>query len=129
MALMRAAKKQNNIVAASIFVNPAQFAPHEDFDRYPRTLEKDLQLLQAEGVDWVFVPEKEEMYPPGYKTYVEVFVLQAVSNTTRCKTSTKPPKKEQPVRDSFEELPLVRWWLHSPDSFSGDKAVQHCATS
>jgi pantoate--beta-alanine ligase len=60
----------------SIFVNPTQFGPEEDFQEYPRDLERDTALLNDLGVDYVFVPENQEVYPEGFKTYVEVADLQ-----------------------------------------------------
>ena len=62
LSLVRAAKAKSDVVAVSIFVNPKQFGPNEDFARYPRTLEKDCELLAREGVDVVFAPSAEEMY-------------------------------------------------------------------
>lgn len=72
LSLVRAAKSQSDVVAVSIFVNPLQFGPTEDFAKYPRTLDRDVALLQQLGVDLVFVPSVAEMYPPGAKTHVEV---------------------------------------------------------
>lgn len=72
LSLVRLARNECDTVAVSIFVNPTQFGPHEDLDRYPRNLERDFQLLQAHGVDLVFVPDVAEIYPDGYSTYVEV---------------------------------------------------------
>lgn len=72
LSLIRAAKAKADVVAASIFVNPTQFGPNEDFTRYPRNLEKDLALLEREGVDLVFVPSIEEMYPQQSVTWVTV---------------------------------------------------------
>jgi pantoate--beta-alanine ligase len=72
IALVRRARSVADSVAASIFVNPTQFGPNEDLDRYPRTLEADLAALDAEKVDAVFVPSVEEMYPAGFCTYVVV---------------------------------------------------------
>ena len=63
LSLVRAAKAKCDVVALSIFVNPAQFGPQEDFTRYPRDLKKDCELLEREGVDIVFAPSVEEMYP------------------------------------------------------------------
>ena len=71
-SLMRAASKQNGAAVASIFVNPVQFAPHEDFDKYPRTWDADLALCTNCGVVAVYAPQKEALYPPGYATYVNV---------------------------------------------------------
>ena len=64
VALVRRARAENDGVAASIFVNPAQFAPNEDFSAYPRDLERDLAMLDAAGCDLVFHPSPDEMYPP-----------------------------------------------------------------
>jgi len=72
LSLVRAAKASCGAVAASIFVNPTQFGPNEDFAKYPRTFEADCKLLEAEGVDVVFAPTPEEMYPAGAVTFVEV---------------------------------------------------------
>lgn len=63
LALVRQAKATGRPVVASIFVNRLQFAPHEDFDRYPRTLPRDAELLQSAGCDLVFAPDEREMYP------------------------------------------------------------------
>ncbi|MFB3896923.1 MAG: pantoate--beta-alanine ligase [bacterium] len=70
--LMRAAKQQCDLVVVSIYVNPTQFGPNEDFSKYPRDLERDFMLAEEVGVDTVFVPSDKEMYPEGYKTYVQV---------------------------------------------------------
>ena len=72
LALIRRARAENGFVAVSIFVNPTQFGPNEDFGRYPRDLPRDLELCRGAGVDLVFAPEAAEMYPPGFQTYVEV---------------------------------------------------------
>ncbi|HZC67158.1 MAG TPA: pantoate--beta-alanine ligase, partial [Nitrospirales bacterium] len=71
-SLIRAARLACDAVAVSIFVNPLQFGPLEDFDRYPRSLAQDLRLCQAAGVDTVFLPRAQEMYPPGFETAVSV---------------------------------------------------------
>ena len=73
LSLMRAARKECDRVIASIFVNPLQFAPHEDFGKYPRTFQKDLELMSEEGVDAVFYPNEKEMYPEGRESVTKVF--------------------------------------------------------
>ena len=72
ISLVRAARAACDAVVASIFVNPTQFGPNEDFSRYPRTFEADCDLLRAEGVEVLFAPATAEMYPPGATTVVEV---------------------------------------------------------
>ena len=72
ISLVRAARQQCDAVAVSIFVNPTQFGPKEDFSKYPRTFERDRELLEAEGVAILFAPSTEEMYPPGTTTFVTV---------------------------------------------------------
>ncbi len=77
LALVRRIKELSDRVVVSIFVNPIQFAPGEDYQRYPRDLERDKALLEKEGVDVLFSPKVEEMYPPGFQTYVEVKELSS----------------------------------------------------
>jgi pantoate--beta-alanine ligase len=72
LSLFRAARAENEVVVASLFVNPAQFGAGEDLDRYPRDEERDARLAEDEGVDILYVPAAEEIYPPGFQTWVEV---------------------------------------------------------
>ncbi len=72
ISLVRAARQQCDTVAASIFVNPTQFGPKEDFSKYPRTFERDREMFEAEKVGILFAPTVEEMYPPGATTFVTV---------------------------------------------------------
>ena len=72
LSLIREARRNNDFVAVSIFVNPTQFSPNEDLDKYPRDLERDLYLCENEGVDLIFTPTNDIMYPKGYDTYVMV---------------------------------------------------------
>ena len=70
LSLMRLARSRCDVLIASLFVNPTQFAPHEDFAEYPRDLERDIELAESVGCDLVFHPPAEEMYPQPYHTYV-----------------------------------------------------------
>jgi len=72
LSLVRTAKARCDVVAVSIFVNPLQFGPNEDLGKYPRTYQRDVELLEKEGVDILFSPSPEEMYPAGAVTYVTV---------------------------------------------------------
>ncbi len=78
LALMRAAREECDLVVVSLFVNPTQFGPAEDLESYPRDLESDLRQAEGAGVDYLFSPEVEEMYPDGYGTFVEVERLSGV---------------------------------------------------
>ncbi len=78
LALFRAARADNETVVASLFVNPAQFAGGEDLARYPRDEARDAELAEEAGVDVLFVPAAEEIYPPGFETWVDVERLGAM---------------------------------------------------
>jgi pantoate--beta-alanine ligase len=75
LSLIRRADELADLVIVSIFVNPAQFGPDEDLERYPRDLARDADLCIKEGADYLFAPEAEEIYPPGPRTFVEVTAL------------------------------------------------------
>jgi len=77
LCLVRDARLRGDLVVASIFVNPTQFAPGEDFGAYPRDFERDRQMLEAEGVDVLFHPSGAQIYPAGAQTFVEVEKLSA----------------------------------------------------
>ena len=72
LSLVRAALAECQPVIASIFVNPAQFGPGEDFKKYPRTFDEDSRKLEDSGVEYLFAPEAAEIYPPGFSTWVNV---------------------------------------------------------
>ncbi len=72
LSLIRIARKRCDLLVVSIFVNPTQFGPNEDLNSYPRDFERDSKLCEKEGVDVIFAPSAEEMYPDGYSTWVEV---------------------------------------------------------
>lgn len=78
LSLIRIAKEKSDVVITTIFVNPLQFAPNEDYDKYPRDLERDVKLAQSAGCDIIFHPSVEEMYPENFLTYVEVEKLTKV---------------------------------------------------
>lgn len=76
LSLMRAAKEKGDFLVVSIFVNPTQFGPNEDFNKYTRDLERDIKKISKIGVDVVFFPDVNEIYPEGFETYLEVEELQ-----------------------------------------------------
>jgi pantoate--beta-alanine ligase len=76
LSLVQESARRCDCTIVSIFVNPTQFAPNEDFNKYPRNIQGDIEVLEKEGVDLIFIPGDGEMYPEGYKTYVEVKNLQ-----------------------------------------------------
>jgi pantoate--beta-alanine ligase len=78
LALIRAAREECETVVVSVFVNPAQFVAGEDFERYPRGEARDSELAETAGTDVLFVPAVEELYPPGFQTWIEVEELGAV---------------------------------------------------
>jgi pantoate--beta-alanine ligase len=78
LSLLRAARAECDLIVMSLFVNPTQFGPGEDLDRYPRDEERDESLAEQVGVDLIYAPEDEEIYPEGYATYVEVEGLSEV---------------------------------------------------
>lgn len=75
LSLVRSSVKKADCTVVSIFVNPTQFSPNEDFREYPRDLKHDSEILEREGVDYLFIPEASAMYPEGFKTYIEVHDL------------------------------------------------------
>ena len=82
LSLLHAARAETATVVMSLFVNPAQFADPSDLDRYPRDHERDLALAEENGVDIVFAPSLDEMYPPGFQTWVDVSELAPVLEGT-----------------------------------------------
>jgi pantoate--beta-alanine ligase len=78
LSLIGKAQRSCDVVITSIFVNPAQFAPNEDFARYPRNIERDTQLCASAGSTVLFAPQENEMYPEGYSTYVSVEHLSSI---------------------------------------------------
>jgi len=76
LSLVRESKKRADVTVVSIFVNPTQFGPNEDFKKYPRDLAKDSAYLKKGGADCLFYPDATEIYPPGYRTFIEVHGLQ-----------------------------------------------------
>jgi pantoate--beta-alanine ligase len=76
LSLVRQSNYKTDCTVVSLFVNPAQFGPNEDFKEYPRDIKRDTEILEKEGVEILFQPEVEEIYPEDYKTYVEVCDLQ-----------------------------------------------------
>ena len=117
MALVRSAVAENPSVCASIFVNPAQFGPHEDLATYPRDMESDLSKLEAAGVDTVFAPSVEEVYPRGFDTYVDVGTV-----ATRLEGEFRPGHLRGVATVVCKLLAIVR-----PDrAYFGQKDAQQC---
>lgn len=115
LSLMRRAGAVCDSVVASIFVNPLQFGPQEDFERYPRDFERDAALAEEAGVDAVFAPPAEEMYPPGFATHV------AVGGLTGCLCGASRPGHFQGVATVVSKL----FNIVQPDrAFFGQKDAQ-----
>lgn len=116
--LMKRAAEENDVAVVSIFVNPTQFAPHEDFDKYPRRFEDDCALAELCGVQAVYAPRATAMYPDGYATYVSVErVSQPMEGASR-------PHFFQGVATVVTKLFLAV----SPDrAYFGQKDAQQCA--
>lgn len=76
LSLVRRARMENDLVIASIFVNPTQFGPNEDYSKYPRVFEQDIRLLKAAKIDAVFAPTPQDMYPAGFTTSIDVVALR-----------------------------------------------------
>lgn len=84
LSLMREAKKKSDVLVVSVFVNPIQFGPGEDYDAYPRNFERDREMVEAIGCDCIYAPKVSEMYPDGYQTSVQVDkVIKNLCGTTR----------------------------------------------
>jgi pantoate--beta-alanine ligase len=83
LSLVEAARRENDNMAASLFVNPTQFAPTEDLSRYPRDLARDTQLLESGGCDLLFAPPPDEMYRPGFETAIDVGSVAATLEGAR----------------------------------------------
>ena len=78
LSLVGKCRQENDLAEVSIYVNPSQFGPNEDLNRYPRDQERDIAMLEKEKTDLLFLPESKEIYPPGYATYVRVEGLESV---------------------------------------------------
>ena len=119
LSLVEAARKSADRVIVSIFVNPVQFGPNEDFAAYPRTFEADTEKLEAAGVDAVFHPAPEAMYPAGYATYVEV-----TGTLTEKLCGAKRPGHFRGVATVVLKLLLLS---HADRAFFGQKDAQQVA--
>jgi pantoate--beta-alanine ligase len=78
LSLVKKCRQENDLAVVSIYVNPSQFGPNEDLNRYPRDPERDIALLEKEKTDLLFLPDNKEIYPPGYATYVSVEGFESV---------------------------------------------------
>ncbi len=118
ISLIDRAVKENSIVVVSIFVNPTQFAPGEDYDIYPRNLARDIEMLEEACADALFIPEGKEMYPEDYNTYVEVMgITNFLCGATR-------PSHFKGVTSIVSKL----FNIIKPDkAYFGQKDAQQCA--
>ena len=94
LALVRRAASENDATAASVFVNPSQFGPGEDLRAYPRDLARDLEMLSGAGCAMAFVPTVEEMYPPGFQTWVEVGAVATFQDITKIQSMEERIRRE-----------------------------------
>ncbi|QDH17318.1 pantoate--beta-alanine ligase [Swingsia samuiensis] len=118
ISLVREAKRQNDVVIVSIFVNPTQFSAHEDLDKYPRALERDSALLQEEGVDILFTPSADEIYPDGFSTRIDVGPL-----AHRIEGASRPGHF-----DGVATVVAKLFNIIQPDrAYFGQKDAQQCA--
>jgi pantoate--beta-alanine ligase len=117
LSLVRRARTDNATVSVSIFVNPAQFGPNEDLSSYPRDMQGDLAKLEAEGVDLVFAPPLQEVYPPGFDTHVDVGEIAA-----KLEGAYRPDHFQGVATVVCKLLTIVR-----PDNvYFGQKDAQQC---
>jgi pantoate--beta-alanine ligase len=117
LSLVRRARADNATVSASIFVNPTQFGPNEDLSTYPRDMQGDLAKLEAEGVDLVFAPPLQEVYPPGFDTHVDVGDIAA-----KLEGAYRPDHFQGVATVVCKLLTIVR-----PDNvYFGQKDAQQC---
>lgn len=118
LSLVKQAKKENDHVIVSIFVNPKQFGPKEDFQSYPRNTKRDIKLLKSVGTDILFLPEAAEIYPNGYMTYVNVLDI-----TTRLEGKVRPGHFEG-VATVLTKLFNI---IHPTKAYFGQKDAQQVA--
>ena len=110
LELMRSVRPHSDVLVISVFVNPAQFGPGEDFERYPRDLERDIRLATTTGVDIAFVPQVAEIYPEGYQTYVTVTDVSC--SLVRAQPSDLFPRRRNGGRQAvpYGETPCGGLW-------------------
>lgn len=117
LSLVRSSLKENDYTLTSLFVNPTQFGPAEDFDRYPRDYQRDFAMLEKEKVDYLFLPSVKEMYPQGYDTWVEVHKV-----TDRLEGATRPGH----FRGVTTVVAKLFNILEPTRAYFGQKDVQQC---
>jgi len=118
ISLVEQAKKENDSVVVSIFVNPKQFGPNEDFTRYPRDEQNDIELLEKAGVDILFLPTVDEIYPEGFETYV------TVENTSQVLEGAKRPGHFRGVATVVTKLFNI---IQPDNTYFGQKDAQQVA--